>query len=828
MAGGRIMRGSGVLKRTMSAVLALALAVAPWTLAPTAAAQSILYAAQQGGRYDVVDCLIPGQIRRIGRITKTSPRKMMRIPRFECENRNGAYTEDSLGAWIADAETHDDVRSLRTAGLLLLEGKERPADPAAAAQWLQRAADKGDAPAKHVLAQLYEQGVGVPRDLVRAERLKHEAAGFTGPQFINVRFTGPDPNEVSRIREDMRAKDAEIARLQSELARLNLQLGAKEKEQAQLVATLSREKGEAGALRADLERERQALAKDRAAAAAAAEAARRAEAEAAAAKRSLAEAVARAAAQSDSETRRLAEVAAEQQRRAEAAAAEAARARMAEEGRARVAALEAEQKRREAEARTQAEKLAAEIARKDDEVRKAREAQRAAEEAAAIRQAALEKERAALAQREAAIGEKQTRMVAKEESVRQNEGDLAQMRQEMQAQRALIEQLLASGPAAGPGASERIVVAQGAAPEIRLIRPEQPPLTRSEMVVIAEGAGSRQLLTVRAVGSAAIRTVTVNGEPVTTLDVKTPMDVAFSREVPLHPNGTRIKISVVDAERRTGELEFVLKPNPAMMAVAAPTVDASQLRLGKFHALLIANQNYKNGWPSLKTPIRDVDRLAAILDKRYGMHVTKLVDATSEEIAKALWAYRSAAPEDSLLIYYAGHGQISADRRSGFWIGVDGDQQAEIDWYDNNKLERAIGQLPVRKVLVVSDSCFSESMGAGQVPSLPLSANAADQTQFLTHFAALNSRVFLSSGGVAPVLDGGGGLNSVFAGKLIDFLDSQTRPFTTFEMHREIAPLVTRATTAAPNVIPQTPQLRTIGGASSNEGGDFIFLPRRI
>lgn len=61
-------------------------------------------------------------------------------------------------------------------GLMLLAGEGgSPADPVAAARWLQKAADNQDGPSCYYLAMLYHKGEGVPQDDQRARALLEEA-----------------------------------------------------------------------------------------------------------------------------------------------------------------------------------------------------------------------------------------------------------------------------------------------------------------------------------------------------------------------------------------------------------------------------------------------------------------------------------------------------------------------------------------------------------------------------------------------------------------------------------------------------------------------------
>ncbi|MFD1704521.1 hypothetical protein ACFSCV_16055 [Methylopila henanensis] len=57
-----------------------------------------------------------------------------------------------------------------------LDGRGVPADAAAAARWLEKAAAQGLAPAQHRLGSMYEKGRGVPRDILTARRWYEQAA----------------------------------------------------------------------------------------------------------------------------------------------------------------------------------------------------------------------------------------------------------------------------------------------------------------------------------------------------------------------------------------------------------------------------------------------------------------------------------------------------------------------------------------------------------------------------------------------------------------------------------------------------------------------------
>ncbi|MCI5164204.1 MAG: caspase family protein [Candidatus Electrothrix sp. AX5] len=100
-----------------------------------------------------------------------------------------------------------------------------------------------------------------------------------------------------------------------------------------------------------------------------------------------------------------------------------------------------------------------------------------------------------------------------------------------------------------------------------------------------------------------------------------------------------------------GRLLYIL----FVLSVAVPVQASSPY--GRFHALVIGNQNYKD-LKSLKTPIADAKAVAEVLQNRYGFEVELVLDGNRKEIMRAFSTLRKTmtAEKDNLLIYYAGHG----------------------------------------------------------------------------------------------------------------------------------------------------------------------------
>src|ERR1700688_931805 len=101
---------------------------------------------------------------------------------------------------------------------------------------------------------------------------------------------------------------------------------------------------------------------------------------------------------------------------------------------------------------------------------------------------------------------------------------------------------------------------------------------------------------------------------------------------------------------------------------------------GHYFALVIGINNYQH-LPKLTTAAPDAQALAALLHNQYGFQTTVLVDATRDQITKALNDYRHNLDENaSLLIYYAGHGIYDKEADKAYWLPVDADRDDTSHW----------------------------------------------------------------------------------------------------------------------------------------------------
>ncbi|MCI5209359.1 MAG: caspase family protein [Candidatus Electrothrix sp. ATG2] len=160
-----------------------------------------------------------------------------------------------------------------------------------------------------------------------------------------------------------------------------------------------------------------------------------------------------------------------------------------------------------------------------------------------------------------------------------------------------------------------------------------------------------------------------------------------------------------------------------VLAIALPVQAASPY--GRFHALVIGNQNYKYLTP-LKTPRADAQAVKKILKEKYGFQVQLLLDAKRDEITRALSNLRRTMREkDNLLIYYAGHGFLDQKLRDkknvqglsckdlhgkeneehcidleSYWQPVDAEPNDNTNWISSSQIINFLKAVDSKHVLI--------------------------------------------------------------------------------------------------------------------------------
>ena len=135
--------------------------------------------------FDVVDCLLPGQIRQLGsQVTYVTERRPIRTTAEDCAIRGGEYVAldradygTALKVWMSAAQGGDPDAQYYV-GVLYEKGAEGQPNFSQAADWYQKAAERGISRAAVNLGRLYEQGLGVEKDNVAAQKWFAKASGI--------------------------------------------------------------------------------------------------------------------------------------------------------------------------------------------------------------------------------------------------------------------------------------------------------------------------------------------------------------------------------------------------------------------------------------------------------------------------------------------------------------------------------------------------------------------------------------------------------------------------------------------------------------------------
>jgi uncharacterized protein len=140
--------------------------------------------------YYVVDCLLPGEVRRMGRATYLSPRIPTRTTALDCRIRGGEYVSyhradyrSALNVWLARAEA-GDAEAQHYVGEIHEKGLGREPDLVEAARWYRRAAEQGYTRAMVNLAYFHEQGLGVEQDMAAALNWYRRATGASEDDLV--------------------------------------------------------------------------------------------------------------------------------------------------------------------------------------------------------------------------------------------------------------------------------------------------------------------------------------------------------------------------------------------------------------------------------------------------------------------------------------------------------------------------------------------------------------------------------------------------------------------------------------------------------------------
>lgn len=356
-------------------------------------------------------------------------------------------------------------------------------------------------------------------------------------------------------------------------------------------------------------------------------------------------------------------------------------------------------------------------------------------------------------------------------------------------------------------------------PRIQLIDPPAVISTlgqRSDEVVYVKAASGPFVISGRVSAEGTVRTVRVNKR-----ELAVGANGLFSASVNLGAQPARIEIAATDSRGNMAQSSFLLAMEGGR-AAAPPTTAPAAARSGKRYALVIANQNYRH-LKSLVTPHADVAAIKTLLEGRFGFDVSVLKDATRRDLLAAINAVRArVSANDQVLIYYAGHGEIDSVTQRGYWIPVDGEQRDVANWVSIIDVTDQLAAMSASSVFVIADSCYSGTLTRSAVPEIDQALSEEAHRTALRQLQKNRSRIAMTSGGMEPVVDGGGRGHSIFARSLIDVLGNLREPVQAQQLFNAVNARF--ALLAQRMQVTQQPEYAPIRFAG-HESGDFVLVP---
>ncbi|MGA9332889.1 MAG: caspase family protein [Rudaea sp.] len=754
----------------------------------------------------IVDCLLPGQVRRLGRSANfMSARRPVRTSQADCEIRGGEYVsydranyQTALKVWMGQAEL-GNADAQNYVGEIYLKGLGTDPDYVKAREWFEKASAQGSKRARINLGYLYEQGLGVPKDMGKALNLYREASGITDDKLV---FASTVTAEVNEAKAESASLRGQLASEQEKSAELRKQVGKLRSELRNKQKSYQQSQSELNDVRHKLDAEQARVGSDHD--------------------------PRYAKLKTDAQTREAALSGQQQKLRAE----QEANAKQLADAEAQIAKLKAREQEllsRESSPANDQDLAALRMsaAQMDTALRDGRARTRQLQQQLATNEQQRQDVQAKFDQARAALAAEHAQNEDSKRLLKLMETQLSQKRQQLASQRTQMASLQAqinSDKAASLPPGYTTASLNGNL-KLEILQPSLA-MTRGLTKPAASVPPAEKGIDIigRVQAPAGLTSVSLNGQT-----VGVDAGGLFKTHVVLSGNDTDVHVTAQDKTGGEALLDFVLIPGPGGNAAGrsssgAPSIDTLPrgVRLGKYYALVIGNDSYA-AYPELKSASSDAKAIAGVLQSRYGYKVTLLSNANRFEILSALNDMREQLKsEDNLLVYYAGHGEVDKSQQ-GYWLPVDAQVSTPSSWISNRAISDILTTMEAKHVLVIADSCYSGTMTRSSLATFGGGMPASAWGDWVKTMVAGRSRTALTSGGVQPVADAATkGGHSVFAAALLSVLKDNNQLLTGQHLFREIAAgMALRSANAG---LQQEPEYAPIQFAG-HEAGEFFLMP---
>jgi formylglycine-generating enzyme required for sulfatase activity len=247
--------------------------------------------------------------------------------------------------------------------------------------------------------------------------------------------------------------------------------------------------------------------------------------------------------------------------------------------------------------------------------------------------------------------------------------------------------------------------------------------------------------------------------------------------------------------------------------IAKSLTNASQTaKTGKNYLLAIGINDYDH-CPKLANAVKDVEDFAQLMTTSYGFqpdHIKVLRDKEAS-YRRILAAFKNLVstvePQDSVIIYFSGHGELDDILDEGYWIPVEAKPQHYNQYIPNSTIQKVLNKINSFHTFLIVDSCYSGSLFL------------EGKTRFVSDAYDFPSRWGLTSGRATIVSDGKAGENSPFAKALLNTLSQTDSPLNAGAVCDFVKQTV--AATSDKKQLPIGDPLSIKG----HSGGQFVFRP---
>lgn len=188
---------------------------------------SVEAGANQVADLQIVDCLLPGQVRRLGSSSYMTARRPVSTTAADCQIRGGEYVaydradyKTALKIWLPSAEAGNTEAQVNV-GEIFERGLGGEPNYQAAIIWYTKAAEAGNSRAQFNLGTLYEQGLGVEKNKITALNWYRQAWGLAADDII---YQAAANKEQQALRQQLllqsQQKDRQITLLLKQLEQL--------------------------------------------------------------------------------------------------------------------------------------------------------------------------------------------------------------------------------------------------------------------------------------------------------------------------------------------------------------------------------------------------------------------------------------------------------------------------------------------------------------------------------------------------------------------------------------------------------------------------------